>query len=101
MIDITVPCLRKPRGHRKGKADPVELPKKKKPKIPPSAPYGQAPGGAGQSKPARGTSALPVCRDSDEDIRDMKRLMRSYQYFEDKKRSRFLQSKQDEPRHVR
>ena len=47
MIDITVPCLFKPRGHRTGKADPVQLPKKKKEKIPPSAPYGQAPGGAG------------------------------------------------------
>ena len=87
VIDITVPCLRKPRGHRKGKADPVELPKKKKAKIPPSAPYGQAPGGAGQSKPARGTSAIPVCRDSDEDIRDMKRLMRSYQFFEEQKKN--------------
>ena len=33
VIDITVPCLRKPRGHGKGKADPVELPKKKKAKM--------------------------------------------------------------------
>ena len=68
VIDITVPCLAKTRGHRKGKADPVELPKKRKAKIPPSAPYGPAPGGAGRSKPARETSAIPVYRDSEEDL---------------------------------